>query len=160
MMKYSLKTNEQKILRLLLENKDYSSREIARKVGLNEVSVRRLSNKLRQDDVFHSLNIPNFPMLGYKVLMVQRIYVASPHLIEIPGIIRNIQDEWRNCIDCHETYDGKILVRSVWPAAEDFKTAHAGFFKKFGTEWLQREHIDMVPLDQKSRLINVRDIKC
>ena len=155
----SLKTNEEKVLRLLLDNQGYSFREIAKMVSLNEVSVRRLYNRMKQDNVFHSLHIPNFPILGYKIMMIQRIYIASPYLIETKNIIKNVLDEWGNCIDCHETYDGKIIVRSVWKNAEEFKKAHAGFYKKFGTSWLQRENIDMVPLDSTSRLIRIRDVK-
>ncbi|MFC1741645.1 hypothetical protein ACFL3V_03865 [Nanoarchaeota archaeon] len=154
----SLKTNEKKVLKLLIENRDYTFRELAKLVNLNEVSVRRLHNKMKQDNMFYTLNIPNFPALGYKIMMVQRIYVASPHLIETKNICRKIQDEWSNCIDCHETYDGKIIARSVWENAEAFKSAHADFYKKFGTEWLQRENIDMVPLDDADRLIRVNDI--
>ena len=30
--------------------------------------------------------------------------------------------------------------------------------KKFGTSWLQREHIDMIPLDHSDQLIRVKDI--
>ena len=153
-----LKDNEKNILRLLLDNKDYSFKEIAKMVDLNEVSVRRIYNKLKQENIFYTLNIPNFPSLGYKIMMVQRIYIASPFLIETKKIMKNMLDEWVNCIDCHETYDGKILIRSVWKSAEEFKKAHADFYKKFGTEWLQREHIDMVPFDLGNRLIRVRDI--
>jgi DNA-binding Lrp family transcriptional regulator len=154
----SLKVNEKKILKLLIENKDLSFREIARLVELNEVSVRRLHNKLKQEEVFYTLHIPNFPALGYKIMMVQRIYIASPFLIETRNICKRIQDEWSNCIDCHETYDGKILARSIWRNAEEFKRAHADFYKKFGTDWLQREHIDMVPLDHSSRLVRINGI--
>ncbi len=153
-----LKVNEKKILRLMLENRDLSFREIAKLVGLNEVSVRRLHNRLKQDDIFYTLHIPNFPALGYKIMMVQKIYITSPFLIEMKGIIKNFQGEWDNCIDCHETYDGKVLCRSVWRNAEEFKEAHANFYKKFGTDWLQRESIDMVPLDNSSRLIRVKGV--
>jgi DNA-binding Lrp family transcriptional regulator len=154
----SLKANEQKILRLLMDNKGHTFREIAKQVNLNEVSVRRIYNKLMQEDVFQSLHIPNFPLLGYKIMMLQRIYIASPFLIETKNIIRNVLDEWNNCVDCHETYDGKIIARSVWKNAEEFKKAHADFYKKFGTEWLQRENIDMIPLDNSSRLIRIKGI--
>lgn len=154
----SLKANEQKILRLLMGNKGYTFREIAGKVNLNEVSVRRIYNKLLQEGVFHSLHIPNFPLLGYRIMMLQRIHITSPFLIETKNIIRNVLEEWDNCVDCHETYDGKIIARSVWRNAEEFKKAHADFYKKYGTEWLQREHIDMIPLDNSSRLIRIKDI--
>lgn len=154
----SLKVNEEKVLRLLIENKDYTFREIAKLVSLNEVSVRRLHNKLKQDNLFYNLNVPNFPALGYRIMMVQRIYVASPHLIETRNIMRNIMAEWKNCIDCHETYDGKIIARSVWRNAEEFKSAHAGFYKKFGTDWLQRENIDMVPLENTDRIIRINEL--
>ena len=150
--------NEEKVLKLLIENKDYTFREIAKQVSLNEVSVRRLHNKLKQENLFYNLNVPNFPALGYKIMMVQRIYVASPHLIETKKIISNILAEWRNRIDCHETYDGKIIARSVWRNAEEFKSAHASFYKKFGTDWLQREHIDMIPLDNTDRLIRISEL--
>ena len=153
-----LKSNEQKILRLLMDNKGYTFREIAKLVNLNEVSVRRLYNKLKQEDVFHSLHIPNFPLLGYRIMMVQNIHIASPFLIETKSIMRNVLDEWSNCIDCHETYDGKIIARSVWKNAEEFKKAHADFYRKFGTDWLQREDIDMIPLDNQSRLIRIKDL--
>ncbi|MBN1543912.1 hypothetical protein JW898_00440 [Candidatus Woesearchaeota archaeon] len=154
----SLKVNEQRVLKLLIENKDYTFREIAKLINLNEVSVRRLHNKLKQDNLFYNVNVPNFPALGYRIMMVQRIYVASPFLIETKNIIRNLLGEWTNCIDCHETYDGKIISRSVWRNAEEFKRAHAAFYKKFGTEWLQREHIDMVPLDHADRLIRISEL--
>lgn len=154
----TLKANEKKILKILVENKDYTFREIAKLVNLNEVSVRRLHNKLKQENVFYSVNIPNFPALGYKILMIQRIHIASPYLIETKKIIRNILDEWGNCVDCHETYDGKIIARSVWRNAEGFKEAHADFYKKFGTAWLQREYIDMVPLDKAGKLVRINQL--
>lgn len=154
----SLKANEKRVLQILVENQDYTFREIAKRVGLNEVSVRRLHNKLKQEGVFRNINIPNFPLLGYRIMMVQRIYITSPHLIETKRIMKNILDEWPNCIDCHETYDGKIIARSIWSDAEAFKSAHAGFYKKFGTEWLQRENIDMVPLDHESHLVRINHI--
>lgn len=154
----TLKVNEKKILKLLVENKDYSFREIAKLVNLNEVSVRRLHNKLKQESVFYNVNIPNFPTLGYKIMMIQRIYITSPYLIETKKIIKNILEEWGNCVDCHETYDGKIIARSVWRNAEEFKDAHADFYKKFGTAWLQREHIDMVPLDNAGKLVRINQI--
>jgi len=153
----SLKQNEQKVLKLLTENKDYSFREIAKLVGLNEVSVRRICNKLKLDGVFHTVNIPNFPALGYNVLMMQRIRVSGSHLIETKSIIGNVLKEWPNCIDCHETYDGKIIARSVWRNAEDFKEAHAGFYKKFGTGWLEHEEIDMVPLEGNGAFMRIQD---
>lgn len=158
MTERSLKSNEKRILQLMLENRDLSFREIAKLVGLNEVSVRRLHNKLRQDGVFYTLHIPNYPELGYRIMMVQRIYITSPFLIEMRKLIKNFQDEWDNCIDCHETYDGKVLCRSVWRNADEFKEAHASFYKKFGTAWLQRESIDMVPLDNASRLIRIKGV--
>jgi DNA-binding Lrp family transcriptional regulator len=154
----SLKSNEKAVLKLLLENRDYSFREMAKLAGLNEVSVRRLHNKLKQDQVFYSLNIPNFPALGYMILMLQRVYISSPHLIEAKSIAKRFLDEWGNCIDCHETYDGKILVRSVWKNADEFKRAHADFYRKFGTDWLQRERIEMIPLDNANQLLRIKDI--
>lgn len=157
-MSTSLKTNEKRVLKLLIENKDYTFRELAKMVNLNEVSVRRLHNKMKQDSMFYTLNIPNFPVLGYKIMMLQCIQIASPHLIETGKICKQISDEWTNCIDCHETYDGKIIARSVWKNAEEFKQAHADFYKKFGTVWLQHENIDMIPLDNANRLIRVNDI--
>jgi DNA-binding Lrp family transcriptional regulator len=153
----SLKPNEQKVLRLLIENRDYTFREIAKLVGLNEVSVRRLHNKLRQDNVFYSLNVPNFPALGYRVLMVQKLQLASQHLIETRSIIGNMLKEWQNCIDCHETYDGKVIARSVWRNAEEFKRAHAEFYRKFGTGWLQDEQIDMVPLEGNGAFMRIQN---
>ena len=157
-MTCSLRLNEKKILQMLVENKNYVSREIAKSVELNEVSVRRIINRLKQENILYTLNIPNFPALGYKVMMVQRIYITSPFLIETKKIMQNMLNEWSNCIDCHETYDGKILARSVWKSAEEFKNAHAAFYRKFGTEWLQREHIDMIPLDEEQRMIRVKGI--
>jgi len=154
----SLKVNERKVLKLLMENRDYNFREIAKSVNLNEVSVRRLYNKLKQDNIFYTINVPNYAVLGYKIMMVQKIYVSSPYLIEMKSIMRNILGEWGNCTDCHETYDGKIIARSVWKNAEEFKKAHADFYKKYGTNWLQRENIDMVPLDNMTRLVRVNDM--
>ncbi len=154
----SLKVNERKVLQLLMENKDYSFREIAKLVNLNEVSVRRLHNKLKQDNVFYTLNIPNFSSLGYNIMMVQRIDISSPYVIEIRNIIKNMMGDWKNCTDCHETYDGKVIIRSIWRNAEEFKKAHAEFYKKHGTAWLAHEQIDMIPLDNSTRLLRVSDV--
>ncbi|NQU78797.1 winged helix-turn-helix domain-containing protein [Candidatus Woesearchaeota archaeon] len=158
MQGYPLKINERKVLGLLIANRNLNFREIAKEINLNEVSVRRLHNKLKQENVFHTLHIPNFSVLGYKIMMVQRIYITSPFLIETKNIMKNIKSEWINCIDCHETYDGKIIARSVWRNAEEFKSAHAGFYKKFGTDWLQRENIDMIPLDGADQFIRINGI--
>ncbi|MFC1723672.1 winged helix-turn-helix transcriptional regulator [Nanoarchaeota archaeon] len=154
----SLKVNEQKILGLLLENKGYSFKEIAKLVGLNEVSVRRIHNRLKQEEIFTTLNIPNFPVLGYKILMVQKIHVSSPFLISTKKLIDSFMHEWDNCIDCHETYDGKIIVRSVWRNADCFKLAHTDFFRTHGTDWLDTEDIDMIPLDDDSEILRIKSM--
>jgi len=154
----SLKVNEQRVLKLLVENKDYSFRELAKLTGLNEVSVRRIHNKLKEENVFSTVNIPNFSKLGYKIMMLQLIWISSHHLIETKNIIRMVMDEWWNCIDCFETYDSRIVVRSVWKNAEDFKSAHAEFYKKHGTDWLDKEHIDMIPLESSGRIIRISSI--
>ena len=154
----SLKANEQRILSLLIENQGYTFKEIAKKVGLNEVSVRRIHNRLRQENVFSTLNIPNFALLGYKVMIVQRMGVASSHLIETPRIICNFLDQWSNCIDCHETFDGKVIARSVWKSADEFKSHRLDLLKKFGTDWLQDEQIDMIPLDSSKDLLRIDDV--
>jgi len=152
----SLKDNEQKILGLLLENKGYTFKEIAKLVGLNEVSVRRIHNRLKQEEIFTTLNIPNFPVLGFKILMVQKIRVSSPFLISTKRLIDSFLLEWDNCIDCHETYDGKIIVRSVWHNADRFKSAHTDFFRTHGTDWLDSEDIDMIPLH--SHFIRIKNL--
>jgi len=155
----SLKSNEQRVLKLLIENKDYSFRELAKITGLNEVSVRRLHNKLKQENVFYTLNVPNFPALGYKIMMLQLMWISSHHLIETRNIVKQVMDEWWNCLDCYETYDSRIVVRSIWKNAEDFKKAHAEFYKKHGTDWLDKEHIDMIPLDESSRFLRINELK-
>ncbi|HII71509.1 TPA: winged helix-turn-helix transcriptional regulator [Candidatus Woesearchaeota archaeon] len=154
----SLKDNERRILSLLVENQDYTFKEIAKLVGLNEVSVRRIHHRLRQENVFHTLNIPNFSLLGYRMLILQNITVTSPFLIQTKRMMGCFLDEWPNCVCCHETYDGKILVRSVWRDADDFKKAHGFFFQKHGTDWIAGEQIDMVPLDHCSEILRIKDI--
>lgn len=146
-MTYRMRQNEERILRLVIENNDRSYKEIGEKVGLNEVSVRRICNKLKDEGLYRTVHIPNFPSLGLHVLMVQQLELKSPFLIEAKKIIDNFKSEWDNCIDGLESFDGKLIIRSIWKDNESFKTARAEFYKKFGTDWLKRENTDMVPLN-------------
>ncbi|MBW3000041.1 winged helix-turn-helix domain-containing protein [Candidatus Woesearchaeota archaeon] len=155
-MVYTLKKNEQAVLHHLLLNEGLSHKEIGKKIGINEASVRRICNKLRQENVYYNLNVPNFSLLGKKVLMVQKIHISSPHLIEIRNIINNILADWGSCVDCKETFDGRIIVRSIWENTQAFRKAHAAFFKKHGTEWLTRESIDLIPLGEEGKFIRVK----
>ncbi len=153
----SLKVNEKRVLELLLENKGYTFKEIAKEVDLNEVSVRRIHNRLRQDGVFTNLNIPNYALLGFRTMIVQSIKVASSSLVETGRLMRSLM-QWNNCVDCYETYDGKIIVRSVWSSPDDFKHARDIFLKENGSSWFEQETVDMVPLNDKQCFINIRNI--
>jgi len=142
-----MRQNEEKVLRLVIENRGLTYKKIGDIVGLNEVSIRRICNKLKEEKMYRSVHIPNFPSLGLHVMMIQQLELKSSFLIEAKNIVGNFKMEWDNCIDGLESFDGKLIVRSIWKDTESFKQARAEFYKKFGTEWLQRENTDMIPLD-------------
>lgn len=133
-----------------------SYQDIGKKVGLNEASVRRICNNLRQEDVFYQINVPNFAALGFTVLIIQTIHVANGSFMQAKEIAENFKKEWDNCVDCQETFDWKIIVRSIWPSVESFKNKHVEFFKKYGTSWLTKESIDLVPLKEDGKFIRIK----
>lgn len=133
-----------------------SYQDIGKKVGLNEASVRRICNNLRQEDVFYQLNVPNFASLGHSVLIIQTIHISNGSFMQAKEIADNFRKEWDNCVDCHETFDWKIIVRSIWPNVETFKNKHVEFFKKNGTSWLTKENIDLVPLKEDGKFIRIK----
>ena len=67
-----------------------------------------------------------------------------------------IVSDWDNCIDCHSTFDGKVILRSVWRSTEEFRNARNIFHRRFGMDWLVSEELDMIPLSENRPLFNVR----
>jgi hypothetical protein len=153
---YRLRNNEQAVLKYLLSNEGHTYQDIGKKVGLNEASVRRICNNLRTEDVFYQLNVPNFAGLGHTVMIIQTMHLSNAAFMQAKEISDNFKKEWDNCVDCHETFDWKIIIRSVWPNVEAFKCKHVEFFKKYGTSWLTKESIDLIPLKEDSKFIRIR----
>ncbi|MFC1752759.1 winged helix-turn-helix transcriptional regulator [Thermoproteota archaeon] len=151
-----LKENELKVLHSILLNKNLSYGEIAKESGITEGSVRRISNRMKQEGIFKEMNVPNFAMLGFKVMILQIVKIASPRAKDIPSIIRKVKDKWHNCVDCHETFDGKIVIRSVWKEPDDFKNSRTQLHQEIGTDWLLQEDIEMIPLETRKEFIMMR----
>jgi hypothetical protein len=91
-------------------------------------------------------------------MIIQKLSVKSRSLPDVPFITSKIESEWKNCIDCHETFDGKVYVRTVWRNAEEFKNARTKFHQKHGMDWLAGEEVDMVPLNEQRSVIKVKSL--
>jgi hypothetical protein len=155
---YVLEGKERKVLSSISKNPSATPREIARETGIDEQTARRLYNRIFAESVCSQVVLPNYPLLGYSVMIIQKLLVKSKSLTQIPAIVAKIESEWSNCIDLHETFDGKICVRSVWKNAEDFKDARKMFHQKHGMDWLAGEEVDMVPLNEQRGVIRVRSL--
>ncbi len=149
---------EKRILDFITKDVNATPKEIARASGTDESTVKRLYNRLFAENVCSQVILPNYALLGYRVMIVQRLGVKSGSLPDLHFIVSKILAEWKNCIDCHETFDGKIYVRSVWRDAEEFKEARTRFHQRHGTDWLAGEEVDMVPLNERKRLIDVKSL--
>jgi DNA-binding Lrp family transcriptional regulator len=155
---YVLDSVERRILGYVTENMNATPKEIARAVGTDEQTARRLYNRLFAENACSQLIVPNYALLGYKVMMIQKLRLKSTSLPDTHRLMSKIESEWRNCIDCHETFDGSIYVRSVWRNAEAFKDARARLHQKHGVDWLESEDVDMVPLSEQRGVIRVRSL--
>ncbi|MBN1543878.1 winged helix-turn-helix transcriptional regulator [Candidatus Woesearchaeota archaeon] len=155
---YKLEKTERDILNCITRSPNATPKEIAREVGTDENTAKRLYNRLFAENACSQLVLPNYALLGYKVMIVQKLSIKSRSLPDAPFIIAKIESEWKNCIDCHETFDGKVFVRSVWKNAEEFKDARTRFHQKHGMDWLGGEDVDMVPLNEQKGVIAVRGI--
>ena len=155
---YRLDDTERKVLDFITANMNATPKEIARSVGIDENTARRLYNRLFADNACTQLIVPNYALLGFKVMIVQKLKLNSKLIPDTHFIISKIESEWKNCIDCHETFDGQLYVRSVWKNAEEFKNARTKLHQKHGVDWLALEEVDMVPLNEDKRILNVRSL--
>jgi len=155
---YQLDDVERKVLDFMTKNVSATPREMAKAVGINENMAKKLYNKLFAENVCSQLIVPNYAMLGYEVMIIQRLKIKSKNLPDIPLITARIESDWRNCIDCHETFDGKIYVKSVWRNAEEFKNARTRLHENQDMKWLSSEEVDMVPLNERRNIIKVRSL--
>jgi len=155
---YELDEAERKILSHITKNANATPKEIARAANIDELTAKRLYNRLFAENVCSQVIVPNYALLGYKVMIVQKLGIKSKSLSDIPLITSKIEAEWMNCIDCHETFDGKVYVRSVWKNAEDFKNARTRLHQKYGMDWLAGEEVDMVPLNSQRSMMKVRSL--
>ncbi len=155
---YDLDVIEKKILGYIMTNVNATPREIARAVGTDENTAKRLYNRLFSENLCSQMIVPNYSLLGFKVMIVQKLTIKNKSLAEMPSVISKIESEWSTCIDCHETFDGKVYVRSVWKSAEDFKNARTRLHQKYGQEWLAGEEVDMVPLNAQRSVIKPRSL--
>lgn len=155
---YEPDMKERRILGYILQNTNATPKEIARAVGVNEQTARRLYNRLFAENVCSQIIVPNYPLLGFRVMIIQKLDVKSRSLSDIPFIASKIESEWSNCIDCHETFDGKIYVRSVWKSAEEFKNARTKFHQRHGMDWLAGEDVDMIPLNAQKSVFKSRSL--
>lgn len=156
--KYVPDRSEQRILDHVTRNPNATMKELAKAAGIDENSARRMYNRLFAENVCSQVILPNYALLGYRVMIVQKLSIKSRSLADIPFITAKIESEWSNCIDCHETFDGKVYVRSVWPNAEEFKNARTRFHQKHGMDWLAGEEVDMVPLNEQRSVIKIRSL--
>jgi DNA-binding Lrp family transcriptional regulator len=155
---YKLDDKEKRILDCITRNVNATPKEIAKAADVDDQTARRLYNRLFAENACSQLILPNYALLGYKVMIIQRLSVKNKSLPDVPFITSKIESEWSNCIDCHETFDGKIFVRSVWKNAEEFKNARIRLHQKHGMDWLEGEEVDMVPLNEQRNILKVRSL--
>ena len=155
---YRLDETERRILDYITRNANATEKEIAKAAGTDENTARRLYNRLFAENACSQVILPNYALLGYKVMIVQKLKVKNKSLPDVHFIMSKIDSEWGNCLDCHETFDGKIFVRSVWKNAEEFKNARIRFHQKHGMDWLAGEEVDMVPLNEQRSIMKVRSL--
>jgi DNA-binding Lrp family transcriptional regulator len=156
--RYSPDAQERSILDYMTRNVNATQKELAKAAGTDEKTAKRLYNRLFAENVCSQVIVPNYALLGYKVMIIQKLGVKSRSLSDLPFITAKIESEWKNCIDCHETFDGKIYVRSVWSNAEEFKNARTRFHQKHGMDWLAGEEVDMIPLNEQKSVFKVRSL--
>ena len=139
----------------LFARRDLSFRELARAADTDEKTAKRLYNRLFAENVCSHVVIPNYSLLGYNVMMIQKFSVKKEALPDIGLLVARMMSQWKNCIDCMETFDGKILMRSVWKSAPEFRDARSDFHSRFGIDWLEKEELEMVPLDTNKRMLKI-----
>jgi len=155
---YEPDEKETRMLDYMSRNTNATMKELAKSVGVDEQTAKRIHNRMFAENVCSQIFVPNYALLGYKVMIVQKLNVNSNSLPDVPYITSKILSEWKNCIDCHETFDGKIYVRSVWRNADEFRSSRTKFHKRHGMDWLAGEEVDMVPLNPERSIINVRSL--
>jgi DNA-binding Lrp family transcriptional regulator len=149
---------ERRILDHITKDPNATPKELARAAGTDEQTAKRIYNRLFAESVCSQVILPNYALLGYKVMIIQKLGVKSKSLSDVHFITAKIESEWKNCIDCHETFDGKIYVRSVWNNAEEFKNARTRFHQRHGMDWLAGEEVDMIPLNEQRNIFKVRSL--
>ena len=155
---YKLDETEKRIIDYITKNVNATPKEIAKAADTDEQTAKRLYNRLFAENACSQIILPNYALLGYKVMIVQKLRVKNKSLPDVQFITSKIESEWSNCIDCHETFDGKIFVRSIWKNAEEFKNARIRLHQKHGMDWLAGEEVDMVPLNEQRSIIKVRSL--
>ena len=155
---YELCREERRILSYIIANMNATPKEIARAVSIDEQTAKRLYNRLFAENACSQLIVPNYALLGYKVMMIQKLKLKGDSLPDTHFLVSKIESEWKNCIGCHETFDGSIYVKSVWRNAEEFKDARTVLHQKHGLEWLESEEVDMVPLSEHKGVMSIRSL--
>jgi DNA-binding Lrp family transcriptional regulator len=155
---YQLDETEKRILDYITKNANATIKEIAKAVGTDDHTAKRLYNRLFAENVVSQMMLPNYALLGFEVMIIQRLKIKSKHLPDIPLITAKIESDWKNCIDCHETFDGKVYVKSIWHNAEEFKNARTRLHEAHDMNWLSSEEVDMVPLNERRNIVKVRSM--
>ena len=148
-----LKKNELETLRHLLAGLPF--KEIAKNTCLNEVTIRRIAQRLKKRKIYSSLNLPDFAKLEYNFLVIQRLTVSSRFYLEINSILEDFRCHWPNCLDYKETIDNRLVIRSVWRSIDDFRRAKREFHQRKGKEWIKEESLDIIPLKEDEELIRI-----
>lgn len=158
MRTYTLDETEKRILSYMMRNPNATPKEMARAADTDDNTAKRLYNRLFAENACSQVILPNYALLGFKVMIIQKLRIKSKSLPDLPFITSKFESEWSSCIDCHETFDGKLYVRSVWRNAEEFKEARTRFHERNGMEWLAGEEVDMVPLNEQRGVIKPRSL--
>ncbi len=88
-----LSDTDVKILQVLLEDARFSSRQIAKKVGVSVGTVLSRIKKMEEDGLIKGYSvIMNHEMLGYELTVVMEVTVSKGRLIEMENEIAKISN--------------------------------------------------------------------
>ncbi|MFC1723676.1 hypothetical protein ACFL0V_06045 [Nanoarchaeota archaeon] len=151
-----MKKEQRKILDFILNNPNPTIKEIARQTCLEESITRRHFNSLFIDGLCDTLIMPNYSLLGYRAMAIQKFKLKTQFIPYIADIKHQIMEKWTNCIDCLETFDNNLIVRSVWKDPESFKDARADILTD--CNWLEKENVDIIPLHADLPLLRINSL--
>ena len=117
------KEDEKKVMNCLFQNNSCTIKEISKETGIEFNKVNRIYNRILSEGFCSRIFLPNYGLIGYNILIIQRINVRRKELGNIDLIRTRFKKEWVNCLDIHETFDGLVYIRSVWKSPEDFSIA-------------------------------------